>query len=177
MGYKLWSVFLNLKIWEGRDGKRITEMHNTICPGSSDPFYILTYYIKWVTTSWTYSLYPGGKNDFRRKSLAPDPLNKGGFSDRVPVYVMDVFLRLAWKGLLAKVCICQFHETGTFLNDEVVSIIHFVRRSICQKVITLSIISFTPYFDPHPYLIFFPLFSPSIFPLLISVPSNSSALI
>ena len=28
---------------------------NTVCPGCSDPFYIVTYYIKWVTTSWTYS--------------------------------------------------------------------------------------------------------------------------
>ena len=28
----------------------------TICPGSSDPFYIVTYYIKWVTTSWTHSI-------------------------------------------------------------------------------------------------------------------------
>ena len=27
-----------------------------MCPGSSDPFYIVTYYIKWVTTSWTYSI-------------------------------------------------------------------------------------------------------------------------
>ena len=25
-----------------------------MCPGSSDPFYIVTYYIKWVTISWTY---------------------------------------------------------------------------------------------------------------------------
>ena len=28
----------------------------TVCPGSSDPFYIVTYYIKWVTTSWIYCL-------------------------------------------------------------------------------------------------------------------------
>ena len=28
----------------------------TVCPRSSDPFYIVTYYIKWVTTSWTHSL-------------------------------------------------------------------------------------------------------------------------
>ena len=28
----------------------------TICPKSSDPFYIVTYYIKWVTTSWTDSI-------------------------------------------------------------------------------------------------------------------------
>ena len=27
----------------------------TICPGSSDPFYIVSYYIRWVTTSWTHS--------------------------------------------------------------------------------------------------------------------------
>ena len=27
----------------------------TVCPRSSDPFYIATYYTKWVTTSWAYS--------------------------------------------------------------------------------------------------------------------------
>ena len=28
-----------------------------MCPGSSDPFYVVTYYyVKWVTTSWTYSM-------------------------------------------------------------------------------------------------------------------------
>ena len=27
----------------------------TICPRSSDPFYKVSYYIKWVTTSWTHS--------------------------------------------------------------------------------------------------------------------------
>ena len=27
----------------------------TICPRSSDPFYIVIYYIKWVTSSWTNS--------------------------------------------------------------------------------------------------------------------------
>ena len=27
----------------------------TVCPRSSDPFCIVTYYIIWVTTSWTYS--------------------------------------------------------------------------------------------------------------------------
>ena len=29
----------------------------TVCPGSSDPFYVVTYYIQWITTSWTYSMY------------------------------------------------------------------------------------------------------------------------
>ena len=27
----------------------------TVCPRSSDPFYIVSYYKKWVTTSWTHS--------------------------------------------------------------------------------------------------------------------------
>ena len=27
----------------------------TVCPESSDPFYMVSYYIRWVTTSWTYS--------------------------------------------------------------------------------------------------------------------------
>ena len=27
-----------------------------MCPGSSYPFYIVSYYIKWVTTSWTYGI-------------------------------------------------------------------------------------------------------------------------
>ena len=26
-----------------------------LCPRSSDPFDIVTHYIKWITTSWTYS--------------------------------------------------------------------------------------------------------------------------
>ena len=28
-----------------------------MCPGSSDPFYKVTYKIKWVTTSWTHSTF------------------------------------------------------------------------------------------------------------------------
>ena len=27
---------------------------STVCPRSSGLFYIVTYYIKWITTSWTY---------------------------------------------------------------------------------------------------------------------------
>ena len=33
----------------------ILSMGNTICPRSSDPYCIVSYYIKWVTTSWTYN--------------------------------------------------------------------------------------------------------------------------
>ena len=33
----------------------VRKVRDTVCPRSSDPFYIVGYYIKWVTTSWTYS--------------------------------------------------------------------------------------------------------------------------
>ena len=32
-----------------------THPDHTVCPGSSDPSHIVSYYIKGVTTSWTYS--------------------------------------------------------------------------------------------------------------------------
>ena len=35
---------------------RIHHLYCTKCPGSSDPFYIVSYYIKWVTTSWTHGI-------------------------------------------------------------------------------------------------------------------------
>ena len=37
--------------------ERYTDFENytntTVCPRSSDPFYVVNYYIKWVTTIWT----------------------------------------------------------------------------------------------------------------------------
>ena len=41
-------------------GEKATESErerDTVCPRSSYPFYIVTYYINWVTTSWTYSTF------------------------------------------------------------------------------------------------------------------------
>ena len=46
--------------------KRETDIH-ILCPGSSNPFY--SYYIKWVTTSWTYSI--DGKTE--NKDIEPLP--------------------------------------------------------------------------------------------------------
>ena len=34
----------------------LLDIHTTVCPRSSDPFFIVSYYIKWITTSWTYSM-------------------------------------------------------------------------------------------------------------------------
>ena len=32
-------------------------IHSVVCPRSSDPFYKVSYYIKWIPTSLTYSIY------------------------------------------------------------------------------------------------------------------------
>ena len=43
---------------------------DTVCPRSSDPFQIVTYYIKWVTTSWTDSILTvlQGQNVYKKRS-------------------------------------------------------------------------------------------------------------
>ena len=33
-------------------------IRGTVCPGSSDPVNIVTYYINWITTFWTYCIIP-----------------------------------------------------------------------------------------------------------------------
>ena len=45
--------------------------HGTVCPVSSDPFYVVTYYIKWVTTYWTYSKFA---DSFPKLALNHGPL-------------------------------------------------------------------------------------------------------
>ena len=40
------SKYLNLYV----------EKTSTICPGSSDSFYVVPYYLKWVNNSWTHSM-------------------------------------------------------------------------------------------------------------------------
>ena len=35
---------------------KIVGVYSTVCPRSSDSFYIVTYYINWVPTSWTSSI-------------------------------------------------------------------------------------------------------------------------
>ena len=36
----------------------------TVCPRSSCPFYMVTYYMKWVATSWTYGMIVFSMNKF-----------------------------------------------------------------------------------------------------------------
>ena len=50
----------------------------TVCPGSSDPFYIVSYYIQWVTTAWTHSIlhldFPFLLNSIQTTIIHPHPL-------------------------------------------------------------------------------------------------------
>ena len=48
------KIVVNSKMNEYQD----KGLKTTVCPRSSDPFYTVTYYMKWVTTSWTYSIIP-----------------------------------------------------------------------------------------------------------------------
>ena len=48
----------NIDFSEGGGGRDMLPYKRyTVCPRSSDPFYIVTYYLIWVTTSWTGSKY------------------------------------------------------------------------------------------------------------------------
>ena len=84
----------------------------TICPGSSDPFYIVTYYIKFITTSWTQSInklyiqiqsYPAQKTNsyvstlFIYLCLLPTPRILG--ASKVPEYNDCISLKIWARNL------------------------------------------------------------------------------
>ena len=50
--------------------------NNTVCQGSSAPFYIVIYYINWVPSSWTYSSsYLNGHTKISRSVFAAAKLS------------------------------------------------------------------------------------------------------
>ena len=58
--YKNREIFINYahnisEFMKIKDHLHYLHYHYTVCPRSSDPFYVITYYIKLITTSWTYS--------------------------------------------------------------------------------------------------------------------------
>ena len=53
--FTLEKIFRNVNFNAGKLYENIIRLK--VCPGSSDPSYIVAYYIKWVTTSWTHSNY------------------------------------------------------------------------------------------------------------------------
>ena len=60
---RIWNKFrilIRIKIFFLKFGicPRSGAVANTVCPRISDPFYIVSYYIKWVPTFWTDSRIP-----------------------------------------------------------------------------------------------------------------------
>ena len=51
------------------NNEHYVQMIHTGCSRSSDPFYIVTYVIKWVTTSWTDGKLSQRKGERRKKKL------------------------------------------------------------------------------------------------------------
>ena len=52
------GLFCKARLYSSWDEQEIyTMLIHTVCPGRSDPFYIVTFYIKWVTTSWTDGIW------------------------------------------------------------------------------------------------------------------------
>ena len=47
--------FLDIQYEDNYKRRDMSEGLILNCPRSSDPYFIVTYYIKWVTTAWTHS--------------------------------------------------------------------------------------------------------------------------
>ena len=52
-GYRKSGEVLIYQIRRRLKSGRRSELDSTVCPRSSYPFYLVTYYIEWLTTSWT----------------------------------------------------------------------------------------------------------------------------
>ena len=85
---------------KGRTGYPMQEVSNrllrknTVCPRSSDPFYIVIYYIQWVTTSWTYS-YSFVRSEYDYLTINFRPL-----------MILKRMHGLEWTTLNVRICMC-----------------------------------------------------------------------
>ena len=66
-------------------------MSSTVCPKSLDPFYIVTYYVKGVMTSWPLSIQGSHKEKF---FLVARPLRGGGGGEGPGHEEKTTFLKL-----------------------------------------------------------------------------------
>ena len=58
----------------------------TVCPWSSDPSYVVSYYIKWVTTSWIY----GAKRKIYASNGLPGGLTQDWLTDCVIIILQQI---------------------------------------------------------------------------------------
>ena len=100
--------------------------YSTVCPISSDPFYVVTYFIKWVTTSWTYSMYTWIDNvPFQDPEPVPSWSGSGPNSLPCPLY--------SWK--------CDLRILILILADFLWPLIFILRRSELWNLLTAVSVS------------------------------------
>ena len=133
----------------------------TICLRSSDPFYIVNYYIKWATTSWTHSSSVKDAHMWSiicniiclSHSFIMPTVLKSKFScfkegtcatcSEQP-YSLITMLRTLTYILTFKVefllicCIYKKNENITLLNSTAVLMCHFVRLSVPVEIVLLA---------------------------------------
>ena len=69
----------------------------TVCPGSSGPFYLVSYYIKWVTTSWTYCSYLFNWSRLIEQTVASYMTNLRNGQDFLAYYILNtLYSPCAW---------------------------------------------------------------------------------
>ena len=72
----MWSISNTIKILKcPYAGMEYLDIVYTVCPKSSDPSYIVSYFIKWVTTSWTDS---ASKNETLQVDSSGGKLEENG---------------------------------------------------------------------------------------------------
>ena len=85
--------------WKSNQSNSILFSLGTICPRSSDPYYIVSYCIKWVTTSWTYSRNNNNIMSFTLlKHMYSDILTFSYFSDTDENRVIYKRVVVTWRG-------------------------------------------------------------------------------
>ena len=76
-------------------GHYFLDTSTTVCPGSSDPFYIASLLYKWVTTSWIYCII---RHIFHITDHGQAGLTVYSYKQFVHVYHLSMF----------SVCLCQW---------------------------------------------------------------------
>ena len=134
-----------------------SNINDTVCPRSSDPFYVVTYYIKWVTTSWTHSIiyyltaiaYIGTRfldfNEDRRQAFClncwqvlGDPEVTTNNHETFPLSVL--WRLLDYLRLLLLPCTKRKLVTRSCLNDKVIYLV-LKHKKNCRWIIPLPPLS------------------------------------
>ena len=118
----------------------------TVCPRSSDPFYIVSHYIKWVPTSWTYSNFPpyekggaggAGSSHFGSMSPAAGTVKSGTVKQCSRDHCVRWFILIQYTCTLlwvhcytVQLCAayCVLWTVNISVDDFVFSVLYYINR-------------------------------------------------